>query len=170
MRRAWRGAMPVALTLPLGLERRPRRRQTRLRRLAIAALLVGAALLAAGLWLPAKAELAQRLLDRVAGRAADARPAALAVTGALPRVATLAVGDEVEIEPPGRPRNLYRVTALDVVDSRRAELAGSVEDGIVELVTSWPFDSRASGGQWQYVVTARRVDAPAELVAATEAF
>jgi sortase A len=55
----------LALTLPLGLERRPRARQRRLRRVVIAALVVlGAGLLAAGLWLPAKAALAQQLLNR----------------------------------------------------------------------------------------------------------
>ena len=97
MRRAWRGAMPVALTLPLRLDRRPRRRQTRLRRLAIGALIVGAALLAAGLWLPAKAEIAQRLLGRVSDRTARTAPPAGAVASALPRLATLAVCDEGEI-------------------------------------------------------------------------
>jgi len=170
MKRAWRGAMPVALTLPLGLERRPRRRQTRFRRLAIGALLVGAALLAAGLWLPAKAELAQRLLHRVSGHATEAQSTASAGAAALPRLATLEVGDEVEIEPPGGPTSLYRVTALDIVDGRRAELAGSGDDGVVVLATSWPFDAPSGAGQWRYLVTARRVDAPGELVAATEAF
>lgn len=72
MRRAWNGAMPVTLTLPLGLERRPRLRRRRLRRLAWGALLaVGVALLAAGFWLPAKAELAQHLLNRAWQRTTD---------------------------------------------------------------------------------------------------
>jgi sortase A len=57
--------MPIMLTLPVGLHRRPLRRQRRLRRLAVAALIaLGVALLAAGFWLPAKAELAQHLLNR----------------------------------------------------------------------------------------------------------
>lgn len=65
MKRPWRGEMPLAVTLPLSLERRPRARQRLLRRMAIAALVVlGAVLLAAGIWLPAKAELAQQLLNR----------------------------------------------------------------------------------------------------------
>jgi sortase A len=58
--------MPVILTLPLGLERRPRarRRRRRLARLALGALIaLGVALFAAGFWLPAKAELAQHLLN-----------------------------------------------------------------------------------------------------------
>jgi hypothetical protein len=45
--------MPMAVTLPLFIERRPRVRQQRRRRLAIGALILGAALLAAGFWLPA---------------------------------------------------------------------------------------------------------------------
>jgi sortase A len=65
MRKPWHGAMPIMLTLPVGLHRRPLRRQRRLRRLAVAALVaLGVALLAAGFWLPAKAELAQHLLNR----------------------------------------------------------------------------------------------------------
>ena len=65
MRRAWNGAMPVTLTLPIGLERRPRVRQRRRRRLTVGALIaLAVALLAAGFWLPAKAELAQQLLNR----------------------------------------------------------------------------------------------------------
>jgi sortase A len=63
--------MPLTVTLPLRLARRPRRRQRRWRRLAIAGLIVlGGALLAAGFWMPAKAELAQQLLNRAWQRAA----------------------------------------------------------------------------------------------------
>ena len=72
MRRPWNGAMPVTLTLPVGLHRRPRVRQRRLRRLALGALLaLAVALLAAGFWLPAKAELAQHLLNRAWNRTTD---------------------------------------------------------------------------------------------------
>ena len=69
--------MPVTLTLPPGLHRRPRVRQRRLRRLALAALIaLGVALLAAGFWLPAKAELAQHLLNRAWDRTTDGDDAA----------------------------------------------------------------------------------------------
>jgi sortase A len=64
--------MPVMLTLPPGLHRRPLRRQRRLRRLTLGALIaLAVALLAAGFWLPAKAELAQQLLNRAWQRTAD---------------------------------------------------------------------------------------------------
>jgi len=65
MKKSMRGAMPAALTLPLSLERRPRARQHLLRRVVIGGLIaLGLALLVAGFWLPAKAELAQHLLNR----------------------------------------------------------------------------------------------------------
>jgi len=65
MKRPWRGEMPIMLTLPLGIQRRPRARSARFRRAVMLGLVaLGVALLAAGLWLPAKAELAQQLLQR----------------------------------------------------------------------------------------------------------
>ena len=77
MRRPWHGAMPVTVTLPLDLKRRPRVRRRRGRRLAIAALVaLGAALLAAGFWLPAKAELAQHLLNHAWQRTTEGDEAA----------------------------------------------------------------------------------------------
>ena len=98
MRRPWHGAMPVTLTLPLGLDRRPRVRQRRLRRLAVGALIaLGVALLAAGVWLPAKAELAQHLLNRAWQRTTDgdtmAKPWPWADTHPVARL-TLPDGDE----------------------------------------------------------------------------
>jgi sortase A len=65
MKKPLRGDMPLALTLPLHFDLRLRTRQRRWRRRRIAALAaLGAALLAAGLWLPAKAAFAQQLLNR----------------------------------------------------------------------------------------------------------
>jgi sortase A len=65
MRRSARDELGITLTLPRGLAQRQRTRQQRLRRLVVAVLvLLGAALLAAGLYLPAKAALAQQLLNR----------------------------------------------------------------------------------------------------------
>jgi sortase A len=98
MRRPWTSAMPVMLTLPLRLERRPRLRQRRLRRLAVGTLIaLGLALLAAGFWLPVKAELAQQLLNRAWHRTTvgdtAARPWPWADTHPVARLA-LPGGDE----------------------------------------------------------------------------
>jgi hypothetical protein len=69
--------MPVTLALPLGFERRRTERQRRWRRVVVGALVaLGVGLLAAGFWLPAKAELAQHLLNRAWNRAAAGDPAA----------------------------------------------------------------------------------------------
>lgn len=74
LRRPLRGEIPVLLTLPLRIERRPRRRQRRGRRALIFMLvLLGAALLAAGVWMPVKAELAQQLLNRAWSATKDDR-------------------------------------------------------------------------------------------------
>jgi hypothetical protein len=68
-------ALPVTLTLPLNLQRRPRRRRLRARRLAIGALLVLlTALLGAGFWLPAKAELARHVSNRTREPATEGAP------------------------------------------------------------------------------------------------
>jgi sortase A len=77
MNRPWQGAMPVTLMLPLGPEHRPRARHRRRKRLALGLLLaLGVALLAAGFWLPAKAELAQHLLNRAWVRTTEGSAAA----------------------------------------------------------------------------------------------
>jgi sortase A len=181
--------------------------------LVIALLALAAALLGAGLWLPAKAALAQRLLDRAwsdttardgAGPArpwpwADTRPVArltlpgagqplTVLAGASGRnlafapahldgsaapgsrgvsviaghrdthfraLADVAVGDVLTIERPDGALLTYEVTALDVVDSERAELRLDADDSYVALVTCWPFDAVDVGGTWRYVVSAR---------------
>lgn len=142
MRRAWRGAMPVALTLPPNFERRPRVRRRR-RRLAFGALLaLGLALAAVGFWAPARG---------------SAAPSPSTASGALPGAwpSSLTLGDEFSVERPDGALDLYEVAALDVVDAERAQL-GADADTLV-LVTSWPFDSASVAGNWRYVVTARRV-------------
>ena len=139
MRRPWNGAMPVTLTLPLGLERRPRVRRRRLRRLAWGALLaLGAVLLAAGFWLPAKAELAGH-------RETHFR-----------RLGTLAIGDSLTLERPDGRVLTYQVADLEVVDSSRAELLLDADESVVVLVTGYPFETVTPGSNLRYVVTARQ--------------
>ena len=138
MRRPWHGAMPVTLTLPLGLERRLSARQRRWRRFTVGVLIaMGVALLAAGFLLPARAgsELAPRPLS------------------------ALTIGDTLTLERPDGPM-VYEVVGLDVVDSRRLALPSDSHDdscdGVVVLVAPWPVDSAKVGGDWRYVVTARQ--------------
>ena len=158
MRRPWNGAMPVMLTLPLGLERRPRVRRKRLRRLAVALIALGVALLAAAFWLPARAALAQHVLSRTWQRpmVADTTAAPMPQSRAHPHLlATLAVGDELTLEQPDGTVYAYEVDGVDVVDSERTELALDRDD-VVVLVARWPLDDEPVAGNWRYIVTARR--------------
>lgn len=71
MMRPWNGAMPVLLSMPLRTEHYRRVRRRRRRGFVVATLLaLGLGLLAAGFWMPAKAELAQQLLGRAWQRTA----------------------------------------------------------------------------------------------------
>jgi hypothetical protein len=151
MRKAWNGAMPVTLTLPVGLERRPRVRQRRLRRLTVGALIaLAVALLAVGFWLPAKAELGEHLLNAAWQRTT------VGDTTASPSLATLAIGDALTLERPDGSVSTYEVADLDVVDSERASLSLDADESIVVLVTRYPFDVATVGGSLRYVVTARQ--------------
>jgi sortase A len=117
MRRPWNSAMPVTLMLPLGLERRPRVRHRRLRRLAVGALIaLGVALLAAGFWLPAKAELAQHLLNRAWQRTtvgdATAKPWPWADTHPVARLGLPGGGEPLTVLAGASGRNLAFAPAL----------------------------------------------------------
>ena len=126
-----RGDMPIPLTLPLHFALRLRMRRRRVLRVVVAMLaLLGAALLAVGFWLPAKAEL-----------------------GTSPR--DLAIGDTFMLERPDGVVLTYEVIALDVVDSERVELGPDGDERLVSLVTPWPSEAVAVGGQWRRVVTGR---------------
>jgi sortase A len=123
MRRPWSGALPITVTLPLGLERRPRRRDRRLRRLAIAMLIaLGVALLAAGFWLPAKAALAQQLLtrawQRTAAGEAFARPWPWADTHPVAKL--------------GLPNGDEPLTVLAGASGRNLAFAPALVDGTAE--------------------------------------
>jgi hypothetical protein len=175
MRRPWHGAMPVTVTLPLDLERRLSTRQRRWRRVAVGVLIgLGLALLAAGFWLPAQADLARQLANGAAPRGVTApdsvtkaprrgtRPGGrFALDGGGPlsvpaaSLATLAIGDELVVERADGSASTYTVAALDVVDSRRAELVPDADESLVVLETRWPFEAVTVDGSWRYIVTAR---------------
>jgi sortase A len=69
----------------------------------------------------------------------------------------LRAGDIVRLEHGGGQRD-YRVTAFDVVDSRRHRLSATDHDQLV-LVTCWPFDATAPRGPMRYLVTLVAVEA-----------
>ena len=109
--------MPVTLTIPLGLARRPRVRRRRLRRLALGALIaLGVALLAAGFWMPAKAELAQHLLNRAWDRTTDgdaaAKPWPWADTHPVARLTLPGGGEPMTVLAGASGRNLAFAPAL----------------------------------------------------------
>jgi sortase A len=116
--------MPLAVTLPLHLELRVRSRPRRRRRLVFTLLvLLGAALIAAGLWMPAKAELAQQLLnrawDRTAAGEVAAKPWPWADTHPVARL-TLPGDDEP-------------LTVLDGASGRNLAFAPALMDGSAAL-------------------------------------
>ena len=117
MNRPWRGAMPLTLTLPIHVEGPPRTRQRRRKRLGYAVLLaLGLALLAAGLWLPAKAELAQHLLNRAWARTTEgvavARPWPWADTHPVARLALPQSAEPLTVLAGASGRNLAFAPAL----------------------------------------------------------
>jgi hypothetical protein len=153
MKRPLRGGMPLAVTLPLHFDlglRAARKRRTR--RFLVAALaLAVAVLLAAGVWLPARAALGNGSAApgaRGAGADIDFPDTPLAL-------AELAVGAAFTLRRHDSAVRTYEVIALDVVDSDRLEIEPDTDGRIVALTTPWPFDGTVVGGRWHYVVTAR---------------
>jgi sortase A len=65
----------------------------------------------------------------------------------------LSPGDRVQIQLLDRTQ-LYEVSQLDIVDSRRNELVIEPGTNRLSLVTCFPFDSPSVGGPMRYVVTA----------------
>jgi sortase A len=117
MKKPWNGAMPLMLTLPLHLELRRHTRRRRLLRLAVGALLaLGVALLATGFWLPAKAELAQQLLNRAWHRTADgdddAKPWPWADTHPVARLSLPGSDEPLTVLAGASGRNLAFAPAL----------------------------------------------------------
>lgn len=67
----------------------------------------------------------------------------------------LAVGEPLAVETVDGESHLYQVIDIDVVDSRRSSLLLDTEEGVLSLVTCYPFDALEPGGPMRYVVTAR---------------
>ena len=63
-------------------------------------------------------------------------------------------GESILIEMANGDNHLYRVTDIDVVDSRRGSILIDTESPMLSLVTCYPFAAPQAGGPLRYVVTA----------------
>lgn len=64
-------------------------------------------------------------------------------------------GESIMLETTQGRKHLYRVTGIDVVDSRRGSLVLDTEAPMLSLVTCYPFAAPEVGGPMRYVVTAQ---------------
>ena len=68
------------------------------------------------------------------------------------------LGEQFSIESSEGEMHLYKVFAVDIVDSRKGSLLLDTPSAILSLVTCYPFDAREAGGPLRYVVSAKRLD------------
>jgi sortase A len=64
-------------------------------------------------------------------------------------------GELIGVESFDGVRHLYKVTGVDIVDSRTGSLQLDTNLSVLTLVTCYPFDALEAGGPLRYVVTAR---------------
>ncbi len=69
----------------------------------------------------------------------------------------LTIGESLLVEMPDGRNHLYRITALDVVDSRRGSLVLDTDEPMLSLVTCYPFESQDAGGPMRFVASAELV-------------
>jgi len=69
----------------------------------------------------------------------------------------LQVGESLLFEMADGRNHLFRVTSIDVVDSRRGSIVLDTEAPMLSLVTCYPFSSTAVGGPMRYVVSAEMI-------------
>jgi sortase A len=67
----------------------------------------------------------------------------------------LDVGESLIIETASGRKHLYKVTSIDVIDSRRGSLLLDTEESLLSLVTCYPFEAVEPGGPMRYIVTAK---------------
>ena len=63
-------------------------------------------------------------------------------------------GESILIETADGREHIYKVTGIDVVDSRRGSLVLDTESPMLSLVTCYPFAATEPGGPMRFVVTA----------------
>jgi sortase A len=66
-------------------------------------------------------------------------------------------GEIIQVELPDGRMHLYKVTEIDVVDSRRGSLVLDTDSPTLSLVTCYPFNALEAGGPMRFVVSARMI-------------
>lgn len=66
-------------------------------------------------------------------------------------------GESIFVEMADGNNHLFRVTDIDVVDSRRGSIIIDTESPMLSLVTCYPFNAPQAGGPLRYVVTAEMI-------------
>ena len=69
----------------------------------------------------------------------------------------LEMGETILFEMSDGRNHLYRISDIDVVDSRRASIVLDTEDSMLSLVTCYPFDSTNAAGPMRYIVSAEMI-------------
>ncbi len=64
------------------------------------------------------------------------------------------IGEAIDLVTPDGRGHRYRVSSIDVVDSRRGSLVLDTDTPVLSLVTCYPFDALGAGGPMRYVVSA----------------
>ena len=66
-------------------------------------------------------------------------------------------GESLLFEMSDGRRHLFRVTRIDIVDSRRGSIILDTETAMLSLITCYPFSSEIAGGPLRYVVSAEMI-------------
>lgn len=69
----------------------------------------------------------------------------------------LELGETILFEMADGSNHVYRVSNLDVVDSRHGGLVLDTDEPMLSLVTCYPFNALSAGGPMRYVVSAEMV-------------
>jgi len=160
-----------------------------MRKLSLLICLVGASIFGDGLYTGGKAIVAQSLMERAWAKTAasgevhlpwswmDAYPAGPAIVSGTQGTDTLAIaahkntqfktlkdlkqGDIVHLEPPQGEPITYRVTHMDILDSRIDGITiaeAATTPSRLALITCYPFDAVSFNGPMRYVVYAEKVE------------
>jgi sortase A len=69
----------------------------------------------------------------------------------------LKVGESLLFEMPDGRNHMYRISSLDVVDSRRGSIVLDTDQAMLSLVTCYPFNAVNAGTPMRYVVSAEMI-------------